>query len=151
MNKELPKMYHNKINKTVNSIQKVYSSIENHEKEYLRNNKYSNISLDQKIDKNEATLEEQKEIDSETPAYAGTKIKINKNYFSCGGYKFTGWSTKKTGEAEYLPTQWYVMPEKDVDLYACWSKADEHKKEDTNNPEDKEEDKKEDKEEDKNE
>ena len=30
------------------------------------------------------------------------------------------------------------MPEKDVDLYACWSKADEHKKEDTNNPEDKE-------------
>lgn len=43
------------------------------------------------------------------------------------------------------------MPEKDVDLYACWSKADEHKKEDTNNPEDKEENKKEDKEEDKNE
>lgn len=40
---------------------------------------------------------------------------------------------------------------KDVDLYACWSKADEHKKEDTNNPEDKEENKKEDKEEDKNE
>ena len=58
---------------------------------------------------------------------------------------------KKTGEAEYLPTQWYVMPEKDVDLYACWSKADEYKKEDTNNPEDKEENKKEDKEEDKNE
>ena len=80
--------------------------------------------------KAEETKEEQKEIDSETPAYAGTKIKINKNYFSCGGYKFTGWSTKKTGEAEYLPTQWYVMPEKDVDLYACWSKADEHKKED---------------------
>ncbi len=51
MNKELPKMYHNKINKTVNSIQKVYSSMENHEKEYLRNNKYSNVSLDQKIDK----------------------------------------------------------------------------------------------------
>lgn len=51
MNKELPKMYHNKINKTVNSIQKVYSSMENHEKEYLRNNKYSNISLDKKIDK----------------------------------------------------------------------------------------------------
>lgn len=101
--------------------------------------------------KAEETKEEQKEIDSETPAYAGTKIKINKNYFSCGGYKFTGWSTKKTGEAEYLPTQWYVMPEKDVDLYACWSKADEHKKEDTNNPEDKEENKKEDKEEDKNE
>lgn len=51
MNKELPKMYHNKINKTVNSIQKVYSSMENHEKEYLRKNKYSNISLDKKIDK----------------------------------------------------------------------------------------------------
>ena len=101
--------------------------------------------------KAEETKEEQEEIDSETPAYAGTKIKINKNYFSCGGYKFTGWSMKKTGEAEYLPTQWYVMPEKDVDLYACWSKADEYKKEDTNNPEDKEENKKEDKEEDKNE
>ena len=27
MNKELPKMYHNSVNKPVNSIQKVYSSI----------------------------------------------------------------------------------------------------------------------------
>ena len=31
--------------------------------------------------KAEETKEEQKEIDSETPAYAGTKIKINKNIF----------------------------------------------------------------------
>lgn len=50
MNKELPKMYHNKINKTVNSIQKVYSSIENHENNELRQNKYSSISIDQKIE-----------------------------------------------------------------------------------------------------
>lgn len=50
MNKELPKMYHNKINKTVNSIQKVYSSIENHKNDELRQNKYSSISIDQKIE-----------------------------------------------------------------------------------------------------
>ena len=50
MNKELPKMYHNKINKTVNSIQKVYSSMENHKNNELRQNKYSSISIDQKIE-----------------------------------------------------------------------------------------------------
>ena len=50
MNKELPKMYHNKINKTVNSIQKVYSSMENNKNNELRQNKYSSISIDQKIE-----------------------------------------------------------------------------------------------------
>ncbi len=50
MNKELPKMYHNKINKTVNSIQKVYNSMENHKNNELRQNKYSSISIDQKIE-----------------------------------------------------------------------------------------------------
>lgn len=50
MNKELPKMYHNKINKTVNSIQKVYSSMENHKNNELRQNQYSSISIDQKIE-----------------------------------------------------------------------------------------------------
>lgn len=43
-------MYHNKINKTVNSIQKVYSSMENHKNNELRQNKYSSISIDQKIE-----------------------------------------------------------------------------------------------------
>ncbi len=46
--KELPKMYHNKINKTVNSIQKVYSSID--QKEETRELKYSNIPIDRKIE-----------------------------------------------------------------------------------------------------
>ena len=50
MNKELPKMYHNKINKSINSIQKVYSSMENHKNNELRQNKYSSISIDQKIE-----------------------------------------------------------------------------------------------------
>ncbi len=47
--KELPKMYHNKINKTVNSIQKVYNSMESREdvKSELR---YDHISIDRKID-----------------------------------------------------------------------------------------------------
>lgn len=74
--------------------------------------------------------EDQKEIDSETPAYAGTKVKINKNYFSCSGYMFMGWSTKKTGSVEYIPGQWYVMPEQDMNLYACWKKKAEEDKED---------------------
>lgn len=51
MNKELPKMYQTKINKTVPSIQKVYSTI-NQEKERQqdRSMKYSSISVAKKID-----------------------------------------------------------------------------------------------------
>ena len=49
MNKELPKMYQTKINKPINSIQKVYSSIEN--KNYNKSDdRYSGISIDKKID-----------------------------------------------------------------------------------------------------
>ena len=47
MNKELPKMYHNSINKPINSIQKVYSTINN--KENRDEIKYPNISIDKKI------------------------------------------------------------------------------------------------------
>ena len=47
MNKELPKMYHNKINKSVSSIQKMYTTIGNNS----NNNevKYPGISIDRKI------------------------------------------------------------------------------------------------------
>lgn len=52
MNKELPKMYQTKINKTVPSIQKVYSTID--QKREVNNQdratKYSSISVEQKID-----------------------------------------------------------------------------------------------------
>lgn len=71
---------------------------------------------------------QEKEIDAETPAYAGTKIKINKNYFTCNGYKFSGWSTEKGKKSEYIPGEWYVMPEKDVNLYAYWEKNTENVK-----------------------
>ncbi len=47
--KELPKMYHTKINKTMNNTQKIYSTINNN-KESIIDNKYSNISIDKKID-----------------------------------------------------------------------------------------------------
>lgn len=52
MKKELPKMYQNKINKTVPSIQKVYSTINtNNEYRTTNNNtRYSGISIDKKID-----------------------------------------------------------------------------------------------------
>ena len=52
MNKNLPKMYHNKINKPINSIQKIYSSI-NSSDNFENNNrvKYSNISIDSKINR----------------------------------------------------------------------------------------------------
>lgn len=56
MSKELPKMYQNKINKTVDSIQKVYSTIDGNksfdERETIVNNggKYQNVSIDRKID-----------------------------------------------------------------------------------------------------
>lgn len=54
MSKELPKMYQNKINKTVNSIQKIYSTIENRNKNEetatTRSSKYTSISIDKKID-----------------------------------------------------------------------------------------------------
>ncbi len=48
MNKELPKMYHNKINKTINSIQKVYTTIDN-KSNVIDDIIYPNISIDKKI------------------------------------------------------------------------------------------------------
>ena len=52
MNKELPKMYHNKINKSINSIQKVYSTIDDIDtrSSHEINNGVSQISIDKKID-----------------------------------------------------------------------------------------------------
>lgn len=46
MNKELPKMYQNKINKPIRSIQKVYSTINSNTNVEVR---YPNISIDKKI------------------------------------------------------------------------------------------------------
>ena len=48
--KELPKMYQTKINKPINSIQKVYSSIDKDNAKEIRRSKYSDISIDKKID-----------------------------------------------------------------------------------------------------
>lgn len=51
--KELPKMYQNKINKKIPSIQKVYSTFEERNDESIDINKdirYSSISIDKKID-----------------------------------------------------------------------------------------------------
>lgn len=44
MNKELPKMYHNKLNKPIVNIQKVYSSFSE-----SKDIKYPNVSIDKKI------------------------------------------------------------------------------------------------------
>ena len=50
MKKELPKMYHTKINKPINSIQKVYRSIDNNKDiNDINNHKYSSVSIDKKI------------------------------------------------------------------------------------------------------
>ncbi len=49
MEKELPKMYHTKINKPINSIQKVYRSIDNNTSNSISEHKYSSISIDKKI------------------------------------------------------------------------------------------------------
>jgi hypothetical protein len=50
MSKELPKMYQIKINKPINSIQKMYSTM-NENKESVRDSSlYSNISIEKKID-----------------------------------------------------------------------------------------------------
>ena len=49
MEKELPKMYHTKINKPINSIQKIYSSVYDKSSDEVIDNRYSNISIDKKI------------------------------------------------------------------------------------------------------
>ena len=50
MKKDLPKMYQTKINKPINSIQKVYSSVNNNDTNKDRKEvKYSKISIDKKI------------------------------------------------------------------------------------------------------
>ena len=46
MKENLPKMYRNKITKSINNIQKVYSSIYDNNNDY----KYSSVSSDKKID-----------------------------------------------------------------------------------------------------
>ena len=48
MRDNLPKMYRNKINKSINNTQKIYSSI--YENDNNNNYKYSSISIDKKID-----------------------------------------------------------------------------------------------------
>ena len=48
MNKELPKMYHNKINKPISSIQKMYTTI-NCNNDFKNDIKYPSISIDKKI------------------------------------------------------------------------------------------------------
>lgn len=55
MNKELPKMYQNKINKTINNTQKVFNSMENNMERGIKETKtekqkYSNIPITKKID-----------------------------------------------------------------------------------------------------
>ena len=49
--KELPKMYHSKINKSLDNVQKVYSTIEKHEnmEDNINQGKYSHVSIDKKI------------------------------------------------------------------------------------------------------
>ena len=46
---ELPKLYHTKINKSKNNLQKIYSTIDNNQEEVTRDKKYSNIPIEQKI------------------------------------------------------------------------------------------------------
>ena len=49
--KELPKMYQNKINKKISSIQKTYSTMDRKNEPTTNNEiKYSSISIDKKID-----------------------------------------------------------------------------------------------------
>jgi len=48
--KELPKMYQNKINKKISSIQKVYSSMDSNFDTRNNDTRYSSISIDKKID-----------------------------------------------------------------------------------------------------
>lgn len=49
--KELPKMYQNKVNKNINSIQKVYSTYGDHRDAKMNDDvKYSSVSIDKKID-----------------------------------------------------------------------------------------------------
>ncbi len=50
MNKELPKMYQNKIHKNMDNVQKVYSTMNKKEPEETRSSRYANISIDKKID-----------------------------------------------------------------------------------------------------
>ena len=49
MARELPKMYHTKINKPINSIQKMYSTVGNNNEDIRKEYKYSSVSIDKKI------------------------------------------------------------------------------------------------------
>ena len=61
--------------------------------------------------------------DSESPAYAGKRVKINGNPFIKKDADFLGWNTKADGTGkDYAPGAELIMPESDVHLYARWTK-----------------------------
>lgn len=61
--------------------------------------------------------------DKETPGYEGTILTLDNNPFSVKGYRFVGWNTASDGSGNmYQPKEHYQMPDRDVNLYACWEK-----------------------------
>lgn len=61
--------------------------------------------------------------DSETPAYARKKVKINGNPFVKEDDDFLGWNTRADGTGkDYAPGAELTMPGQDVHLYARWAK-----------------------------
>ncbi len=60
-------------------------------------------------------------MDSETKC-EGSKVTLPKNEFTKTNYTFTGWNTKADGSGTgYAVGTKYVMPAKDVTLYAMWT------------------------------
>ena len=65
----------------------------------------------------------EKEKDGETPCKAAEVVHVNGCSFDRKDYLFAGWNTEPDGSGDsYGPDALFTMPERNVDLYAQWSR-----------------------------
>ena len=65
----------------------------------------------------------EEEKDGETPCKAGEVVHVNGCSFDRKDYLFAGWNTEPDGSGDsYGPDALFTMPERNVNLYAQWSK-----------------------------
>ena len=67
-------------------------------------------------------------VDPQTPKEAGNSILLQNNRFFYADYLFAGWNTKADGSGkQYNSGDTFVIPSKNISLYAQWKKIEQKK------------------------
>ncbi len=67
-------------------------------------------------------------VDPQTPKEAGNRILLQNNRFFYADYLFAGWNTKADGSGkQYNSGDTFVIPSKNISLYAQWKKIEQKK------------------------